>query len=175
MTTVTMDETRMIEASIIVENLTTNPKYYIRKINNIDGVKVDVYLNYIERREKIYYTISLDTNIRESQNIMYSSKLFEGALSCELIYSILINLRETLPKLKYDKTIGVFSKNIFEDFDDFMDNIDECCVCLCKTSAKGSCKHFLCLQCWSSLEHLDKKNCPICREILKSDDESDFE
>lgn len=111
MSTTTMDEKRMMEASIILEELMGNsrplglPTYYFRKIRKIDDVTVDVMLYSNERKENIYYTIYLDSSMNEHQNVLYNSKKFEGMLRypvrarSDLIYCSYITLNRNFDRL----------------------------------------------------------------------------
>tara|TARA_R110002167_G_scaffold140072_2_gene327774 strand:- start:1286 stop:1792 length:507 start_codon:yes stop_codon:yes gene_type:complete len=56
----------------------------------------------------------------------------------------------------------------------FESTIQECCVCLDKTTSTTYCSHHLCLVCESKLVKTSSK-CPMCRELYQCmDDDEDF-
>jgi hypothetical protein len=109
-------------------------------------------------------------------NLFVHSKEFND-FNVELIDGFLLEVKNILSKLKFNKLLGTFipEGEINDDsvgldiFSDKYMNVNECCVCLEKTSITTDCSHSLCVECWSSLK---SNKCPVCRNtnIVVEDD-----
>ncbi len=151
-----------------------------------DGLPIifKIYVNkniYNENDEKCRIGLNISMNLKNYINedyMLYTIYYTNCILSEEemkkyvanILFFILIICREFKysPVLKYlchqddvDKleSIGKVHINLFGT------NLD-CSVCLDNCIDKTVCKHPICLKCYS---HLDKKICPICRKVLKSE------
>lgn len=177
-----MNEKISLEANYILGELQTSREklFFFRKIRKVADVKVETYLKYNDKMKYISYNISFDSKQGDSKNhnCCLHSKYFDGTLSHELVYSILIHLNETLPTLKFDKVTQNLTANpFFEDFDKYMD-VEECCVCFSMTETKTDCNHTPCLVCLSSKTCLfvlkTCSSCPLCKKkglMLKNEDD----
>jgi hypothetical protein len=142
-------------------------KRHFFNINEIDGVKADVLLNYDDDDSEMQFIIR---NLRDVDTYLYV-KCFKTA---EELATFII---EKLPELRYEKYSNTFNKPR-KHYDHLLKfhNVklagDECCVCYERTkNATLKCHHPICLQCISTLS-----KCPICRKCLNCDcDESDEE
>ena len=110
-------------------------------------------------------------------------------LSLKNIKKFIIQLKDILPRLNFNKITGLFefefefdmqkNKKLITFADSKTNNIleldvidsgsssdykytecGECCVCYDETLTKTSCSHFLCIECWSNIKNMD---CPYCR------------
>ncbi len=149
----------------LIFKLYTNKNLLIE--NNQDAkirIGLNVYMNvknYLHE-DYILYTIYYNNcNIEEDELKNYIANiLFFVMIICkEFKYSPLLKYlchEDDLDKLE---AISKVHLNLFG-------NVLECSVCMENCIDKTSCNHPICLKCYA---HLEKKICPICRKILKSD------
>lgn len=117
----------------------------------------------------------------ECEDDILSYKFFEKVNLVEYdetIESVIIAIEKMLNYLaviKYDsyegelvlidEVLGDQAKHwnvLFDSHKHITTRHDNCCVCDVTTVVKTSCKHTLCVLCWSKVEH----SCPICRADL---------
>lgn len=100
----------------------------------------------------------------------------------EDVFKLVKFIFDIIPKLKFDKCIGRFVREIvrpdytifeaFEQCDFIKMTYAQCCVCHERTTTKTECNHHLCIQCWDQLKEVEKDNrhafryCPLCREEI---------
>ncbi len=149
---------------------------YFRIINKIQDIPVECSI-YIDKFEKSFdFSFRLESpNISVNNCCEYDNYiLFEYDKNYEEltkinIYNFLLEIKEILPNLKFDKLFGEFynKEKFYENTigDDFFGKnfieAKECSVCLDLTKTLTDCDHPLCIECWSKLKN---NSCPICRE-----------
>lgn len=159
-------------------------------IEEIDSIPVDVILNYEGEEAHIHYIacfIYLAPNI-EYTMADFSVRNFTDDFTIEQGIDLLM---KRISLLKFDKYKGCFngvesSPPISEMFYALFKNVKnvkltprECSVCFEMTETHTSCKHQLCLVCYSKLNVVEKgwsfysgraihiKQCPLCRGKIK--------
>lgn len=96
--------------------------------------------------------------------------------SIEYIENFLLEFKNLLKTLKFDKLYGKFESNMIINTDKIgldlfgleYSTCNDCSVCFEKTYTKTACNHSLCIECWSKMKN-DK--CPICRTYLEIDED----
>jgi hypothetical protein len=174
--------------------------YYKFPIREIDNIPVNVLITLNEKSthkhidlniqsSKIY--LSEDDEIDEEDGpdelveyvFNYEEIITDDdpKYTVEFIQEGLRIIHNKLKSLYFDKYNGKFmykNENVsFKDWKTFLNienvtlDFKECCVCLEMTSTETSCKHSLCIPCWSKIKYtksevyddMDTLRCPYCR------------
>jgi len=142
---------------------------------------IENWLAYIRLYEKIRKLNKCGHFCGSRKIIMYEEEIkFRKNISLiKEIKSGLLEFLDRISKLEFDKISGnlynpelIFNvKKLYNDIDNIakvFSNIGdpkniECVVCNETTITETVCGHKLCLQCWNSINNLNKK-CPVCRK-----------
>jgi hypothetical protein len=173
---------------------------FLLPISKIDGIPVQVVFTYEGERANAHDIIYLACTIYLEPNIEYSMAEFfvrdfdaDFTLECGIII-----LLKKLNTLYFNKFKGVIETktssdngsghgqadvmldlyNIITTFENITPSVPECCVCYEITETHTSCKHQICIACYSQLEVVKEgsseyrnrktqmKNCPLCRSLI---------
>jgi hypothetical protein len=172
------------DRGISYPDVETFPFNYVINDYNMDKIKyVDVVITILNYNVKVtfltseYYTDDCEYdhykeffNFNQDcdENLPNKREILENNL--EIILDTIYKIRD---EMSYSKIIDFFlpidniSKieelQIARDFFTKTKNIENCCVCDDMTTVKTHCNHFLCRECFNSM---NKKCCPICRRDL---------
>ena len=167
----------------------------IEPVKNIDDipVKIQFYLiknihDYITRESHSKIGINITISYRESINprLYYMLQNFSTTKFNiddddefkNIIYNCLFYCHVIAKYFKYNPMLKYLNHE--DDINELVDiqksiihlygNKSECSVCLEQTISTTICNHSLCQKCFSKL---NKKNCPLCRNLL-TDDSIDY-
>ncbi len=170
--------------------------HYIMPINNIDGLPVEVIV--ILWKSKKGMTLRIVT---EDSECAYEENAYNGTYQPYQLWSKEFNILEnetpvelttrllrysttTIPKLRFNKYIGVLSVDqtnlgspeLFQELfacETVKLSFDKCSVCHDLTRCTTKCGHHLCHMCFSGIKRVHDedigdsvKKCPICRETI---------
>ena len=161
----------------------TQRRYFFQQINQINNIPVCVILfsQFIpdinaELKSNIYYCI-VSKVIGLNHKILYRSIRYRSFDAIIDFTNCLNDLYEKLPQFRISSNKGklyVQTNNIIDE--ELGGNYllgEECSVCMEKTLTKTSCRHYLCICCWSKI--CDRNVlCPICRKQITSTQDAFF-
>jgi hypothetical protein len=179
----------LAEAIISLKDEKENEKQITLPIETIDGVYSDCEIMLHNKNNSgIVFRVQVPyVNNQGDQDDLYHFSRWNGdGLTNDEIETFCQSVFDKIPLLKLTHE-GVLKPNkskwdiarekvdnIFRNYN--CDNIkktcsDECCVCYNKTKTKTSCKHSLCVRCWSKMyndiecpDDDDCVKCPMCRQ-----------
>ena len=179
----------LAEVVISLKGEKENERQITLPIETIDGVYCDSEIMLHNKNNSgIVFVVksSFPNNEGEYDDIYHFSKWNGDGLTDAEIETFCQSVFDKIPllKLTYEGVLKPNKSkwdiarekvdNIFRNYN--CDNIkktcsDECCVCYNKTKTKTSCKHSLCVRCWSKMyndiecpDDDDCVKCPMCRQ-----------
>lgn len=155
----------------------------IEKIHNIP-IKINIEYNKSDNNSfilNIYHKNIYKNKYGIKKILLYKNYIFKNIknITLKIISNLIAKIIDILKKLIFSKFSGKFYLDTEKDSDkQFIEysifteinikslklSCEDCCVCYDATSVKTSCEHFLCIECWSNLRHM---NCPLCKEYIK--------
>lgn len=181
----------------------TNKLKYSLELATIDEMPVSAFLELYDGFKIIKFhvnsnTIFDHTKNSDYENITYYKKIMlidnsednntakDIKYTVEEIIKVINDVRELLPQLKFNVTVGEFvtDDNPIKEFLALQElficeNVtlvyDACSICHEITKTKTQCKHPLCYKCWEKLPIVDSViiKCPICRMIINQTGDDD--
>ncbi len=158
--------------------------YQINTINNIQEIKVNVFITYDKKLHKFFLNIN-NTSIKKcggGKITMFNHLLLTDThtlsnIDIKTYENMLSHAMNILKKIKFSKLSGEFIVddnygrieaeyrylNSINLQNDIIFSVEDCSVCHEKTITKTGCKHSLCFLCWSKLNN---RVCPICRHDI---------
>lgn len=148
---------------------------FVFAIDKIDGLKVQVQIN-------VMTTMPTEANpsgyIVDLQIIKNTIGMYRDRAMPETYEGFQLMMKR-LSELRYDNKYGniyyINKINHYETcygFENITLKYQECCVCMESTRIKTMCGHTLC---WLCFDKLNIKRCPLCRERLVPNEDSDDE
>jgi len=179
-----------------------NKLIYSLEIATIDEMPVSAFLELCDGFKNIKFYVNSNTIIDHTKNSDYdnityykktmliedidSNELKDITYTVEEIVKVINDVRELLPQLKFNVTVGEFvtDDNPIKEFLALQElftcnNItlvyDVCSVCHEITKTKTQCKHPLCYKCWEKLPVVNDVTikCPICRMVINETEDDD--
>lgn len=168
----------------------------IQSVKKIDGIPVNIFMGI--SKDYMQYVNSTGIKSRISLSVYLSNKNYMhpeiftlqniNLLNCNIesedmftnyIYNILFYAYVVIHQFKFHPMLLYLHHE--EDIANLVDirmchvrlygETNECCICLEKTITHTVCNHFICQRCYCKL---DNKVCPLCRKVLWSDDNEDY-
>lgn len=185
-----MNEQLMRLAVIVAKNFTKHAHYNF-PVNKIHDVSVECKLLKGHKQHWIFEIVTDTDECCETTDDDYIPielfrKHYEKQDDTPLenhIYDVLVDIKDLIPKLKFNKLESCFTLLEVEDdltalFDEMFKHesvkmqYDNCSACMEATKRETWCKHYLCIPCHSSIKKVDDeygdkyKPCPICRKSI---------
>ena len=136
----------------------------IKKVCSFD-VNSTIRIHKITNNKWTYFFDISSKKIKINNNEFFKFLIYEKTFEKLTLNNIQLFLKfisEIMEKVNFNKLTGIFeSLNIEQSHLKNSFVTKECCVCYDKTMTQTSCKHFLCLECWSKLKKISE--CPYCR------------
>lgn len=157
-----------LNSSPVCKNGCCHEEFKIQSLEYLDEIDVRTYIEISYDAEDEEYLYSLRINEKKYNTILYDEIVHTSTeLTRKVIKDLFDIIIRKFDKLKYCKIRNIFSHDKYHILCDGkymnLSKVNNCSVCLDRTSSKAKCGHFTCLQCAAKI---DNGLCPICRGYI---------